>query len=62
MDARRMLARTIDRWRTRCHWTLIRVNMMNIRENKALNVVGQILLVLLALATMFGGWIVIGTG
>lgn len=36
--------------------------MMNIRENKALSVVGQILLVLLAVATMFGGWIVIGTG
>lgn len=36
--------------------------MMNIRENKALSVVGQTLLVLLAVATMFGGWIVIGTG
>jgi len=50
------------RSRTRCHWRLIRVNVMNVRENKALRIVGQTLLVLLALATMIGGWIVIGTG
>jgi hypothetical protein len=38
------------------------VNVMDIRRNKALRIVGQILLVSLALATMIGGWIVIGTG
>lgn len=41
---------------------LIRVNLMDIRKNKALWIVGQILLVSLALAVMAGGWIVIGTG
>ena len=34
---------------------------MDIRKNKALWIVGQVLLVSLALAVMAGGWIVIGT-
>ena len=41
---------------------LPRVNLMDIRKNKALWIVGQVLLVSLALAVMAGGWIVIGTG
>jgi hypothetical protein len=44
------------------HWASIQVNVVDIRRNKALRIVGQTLLVLLALATMIGGWIVIGTG
>jgi len=40
---------------------LPRVNLMDIRKNKALWIVGQVLLVSLALAVMAGGWIVIGT-
>jgi hypothetical protein len=35
---------------------------MDIRKSKALRIVGEILLVSLALATMYGGWIVIWTG
>jgi hypothetical protein len=35
---------------------------MDIKKNKALRIAGQTLLVSLALATMIGGWIVIGTG
>jgi hypothetical protein len=40
----------------------IQVNAMDIRKNKALWIVGQILLVSLGLAVMAGGWMVIGTG
>jgi hypothetical protein len=35
---------------------------MDIRRNKALWIMGQILLVSLALAMMAGGWMVIGMG
>ena len=35
---------------------------MDIRNNKGLWILGQILLVLFALAVMAGGWMVIGTG
>jgi hypothetical protein len=35
---------------------------MDIRRNKALRIIGQTLLVSLALAMMAGGWMVIGTG
>jgi hypothetical protein len=38
------------------------MNVMDIRRNKTLRIVGQILLVSLALATMIAGWILIGTG
>lgn len=35
---------------------------MDVRKNKALWIVGQVLLVSLALAAMAGGWFVIGAG
>jgi len=73
MSARPMLAQTMDHQRSTAHVqsvpggrmahrVLIQVNVMDIRRNKALRIVGQTLLVSLALATMFGGWIVIWTG
>jgi hypothetical protein len=40
----------------------IQVNVMDIRKNKGLWILGQILLVSFALAVMAGGWMVIGTG
>jgi len=44
------------------HRVLVQVNVMDIRRNKALWIMGQILLVSLALAMMAGGWMVIGMG
>jgi TRAP-type C4-dicarboxylate transport system permease small subunit len=44
------------------HQVLVQVNVMDIRRNKALRIIGQTLLVSLALAMMAGGWMVIGTG
>jgi hypothetical protein len=46
----------------RCPPGLTQVNVMDIRKNKALRIVGEILLVSLALATIYGGWIVIWAG
>ena len=41
---------------------MVQVNVMDIRRNKALRIIGQTLLVSLALAMMVGGWMVIGMG
>jgi TRAP-type C4-dicarboxylate transport system permease small subunit len=61
-----MLAQTMDHQGSSgghmAHRALIQVNVMDVRRNKALRIVGQTLLVSLALATVYGGWIVIWTG